>query len=272
MPIKKQQITAPRATSQTPRTNRSNTSMSMEETLVALIKRNEELVSLSKSKDEFIAITSHQLRTPATAVKQYLALLLEGYADPLTKDQKIFLEKAYENNERQLHIVDNILRVAQLDLNNIKLELHVTDLKKLLQETLESLAGLIDGRQQKIQLTMPEGPVRAKVDAANIKMAIENLIENASNYSLENSKIAIKLSQQKNGHIKIAIQDEGIGIKSSDFPKLFQKFSRLNNPASETVTGTGLGLYFCKKIIELHGGKIDVMSSIGRGSIFTITL
>src|SRR3954469_6461449 len=84
--------------------------MSMEEALAALIQRDEELISLSQSKDEFIAITSHQLRTPATGVKQYLGLLLEGYADPLTPNQRIFIEKAYENNERQLHIVDDILR------------------------------------------------------------------------------------------------------------------------------------------------------------------
>jgi signal transduction histidine kinase len=117
----------------------TNSLMSMEEALAALIQRNEELISLSQSKDEFIAITSHQLRTPATGVKQYLGLLLEGYSDPLTPGQRVFIEKAYENNERQLHIVDDILRIAQLDLDKIKLNPEMLDLSLLMQDAIESL-------------------------------------------------------------------------------------------------------------------------------------
>jgi signal transduction histidine kinase len=124
-------------------TRSSHNVMSMEEALAALIQRNEELISLSQSKDEFIAITSHQLRTPATGVKQYLGLLLEGYADPLSPNQKVFVEKAYENNERQLHIVDDILKIAQLDLDKIKLNPEIYDLKILIQAAIESLQSLL---------------------------------------------------------------------------------------------------------------------------------
>jgi signal transduction histidine kinase len=159
----------------------SSSLMSMEEALAALIQRNEELLSLSQSKDEFIAITSHQLRTPDTGVKQYLGLLLEGYADPLTPSQQVFIEKAYENNERQLHIVDDILRIAQLDLDKIKLKPQICDMGVLVQIAIESLQGKFKSKNQKVKYTMPQKPVLAKVDTEEFRLVIENLLENASN-------------------------------------------------------------------------------------------
>jgi signal transduction histidine kinase len=246
--------------------------MSMEEALAALIQRNEELISLNQSKDEFIAITSHQLRTPATGVKQYLGLLLEGYADPLTPSQKMFIEKAYENNERQLHIVDDILRIAQLDLDKIKLNPEVYDLGLLIQIALESLLGKFQRKDQKIKYIPPPEPVMAKIDTEEVRLVIENMLENASNYTPEKKTITIALSKTKKGEAKLSIKDQGVGINKQDIAKLFQKFSRINNPLSNTVNGTGLGLYFSKKIIELHGGRIQVRSTPGKSTTFTILL
>jgi signal transduction histidine kinase len=247
-------------------------SMSMEQALAALIQRNEELISLNKSKDEFIAITSHQLRTPATGVKQYIALLLEGYAEPLTENQRIFLEKAYENNERQLHIVDDILRIAQLDLDKVKLHLSTVKLDALLEAAIASMEAKFHLHKQTVKLTKPARRITLKLDAEQIRMAIENILENASNYTTEGKKITVSYAQPQNKEVRILIKDQGVGINKKDFPKLFQKFSRINNPLSNTVNGTGLGLYFSKKIIELHGGKINVRSTIDKGTTFVITL
>jgi two-component system phosphate regulon sensor histidine kinase PhoR len=246
--------------------------MSMEEALAALIQRNEELISLNTSKDEFIAITSHQLRTPATGVKQYLGLLLEGYADPLTPSQQTFIEKAYENNERQLHIVDDILRVAQLDLDKIKLNRELFDLGVIAQDAVDSLQGKFNRRRQKIRVNFPPEPVVAKVDIEELRLVMENMLENASNYSPEGKTITISLSTTKNQEARISIKDQGVGIEKQDIAKLFQKFSRINNPLANTVNGTGLGLYFSKKIIELHGGKVQVKSTPGKSTTFIIVL
>jgi signal transduction histidine kinase len=246
--------------------------MSMEEALAALIERNEELISLNQSKDEFIAITSHQLRTPATGVKQYLGLLLEGYADPLTPSQQTFIEKAYENNERQLHIVDDILRVAQLDLDKIRLNPGVCDLGSVVEEAVAALRGKLERKRQKAKVIKPAKPILAHVDAEELRLVIENILENASNYSPDGKIVTIKLDLTKNDEVKISIKDQGVGIDKQDVPKLFQKFSRINNPLSNTVNGTGLGLYFSKKIIELHGGRIQVRSSPGKSTTFTIFL
>jgi signal transduction histidine kinase len=103
-------------------------------------------------------------------------------------------------------------------------------------------------------------------------LVIENLLENASNYSPEHKNITVSLKSTKQGAAKIEIKDQGVGIEKQDIAKLFQKFSRINNPLSNTVNGTGLGLYFSKKIIELHGGKVMVRSTPGKSTTFTILL
>jgi two-component system phosphate regulon sensor histidine kinase PhoR len=246
--------------------------MSMEEALAELIRRNEELTSLNKSKDEFIAITSHQLRTPATGVKQYLGLLLEGYAEPLTENQRVFLEKAYENNERQLHIVDDILRIAQLDLDKIKLRLLPTDLNILAEKAITSLESKFHLHSQSVKLIKTDGPLIAIIDPEQMRMAIENILENASNYSADGKRVTVRITKLADNKARISIKDQGVGINARDISKLFQKFSRVNNPLSNNVNGTGLGLYFSKKIIELHDAKIDVRSATGKGATFSITI
>lgn len=251
---------------------RPKKTVSMEEALATLIRRNEELVSLNKSKDEFIAITSHQLRTPATGVKQYIGLLLEGYAEPLTPSQRVFLEKAYENNERQLHIVDDILRIAQLDLDKIVLQIAPVDIKEVVRDSVDALKAKLHNHSQTVKLSLPKEAITAEVDSEQLRMVIENLLENASNYSPEGTQISVKLKQLKKGDVQISVKDRGVGIAKADLSKLFQKFSRIDNPLSNSVSGTGLGLYFSKKVISLLGGDIKVKSVAAQGTTFTITL
>lgn len=237
-----------------------------------LKQKNRELLLLNRSKDEFIAITSHQLRTPATGVKQYIGLLLEGYGDPLSKNHKLFLEKAYENNERQLHIVDDILRVAQLDLDKVRLTIQTCDLYTLIEDAAASLSAKFKTRGQQVRISKPDTPMVASVDSGQIRLALENILENASNYSGDNSKISITLEKPTAKTVVIEITDKGVGIDPADFSKLFQKFSRIRNPRSNSTNGTGLGLYFTKKIITLHKGEITVKSALSKGTTFTITL
>lgn len=236
-----------------------------------LRRHNQELLTLNESKDEFVAIASHQLRTPATAVKQYLGLLLEGYAEPLTESQRLFLEKAYENNERQLRIVDEMLRVAQLDLNKMILKKRRFDIDKLIEEVVAGMRGQLKERRQTVRLNLPDEKVKYVADRERLKMVIENIVDNAVNYSGDGQTIDITL-RDKRETIEIAVKDRGVGIKHSDIPLLFRKFSRIQNERSDMVSSTGLGLYFSGKVTEMHGGHITVKSLPKRGSTFTIIL
>jgi len=228
-------------------------------------------LALERAKDEFVAIASHQLRTPATAVKQYVGLLLEGYSDPITANQRLFLERAYESNERQLQIVHEILKVTKLDLEKVVLNLEMYDIRHITGQAIATIKSSFDTKQQKVVIKEPDEPLMAKVDSDQLRAAIENLLENASNYTWPGKTITVS-SRRLKDRVRVAIKDEGVGIDAQDFPKLFQKFSRIPNPLSVEVSGTGLGLYWAARIIHLHGGYIHVASTAGRGSTFTINL
>jgi signal transduction histidine kinase len=118
---------------------------------------------------------------------------------------------------------------------------------------------------------MPSEPVFGNVDATQLSMVVENLLENASHYSPEDTEIALKLRVTPK-KIEIDVTDQGVGIPEEQMSKLFQKFSRLPNEFSVQVGGTGLGLYWASKIVKLHKGRINVSSRLGKGSTFTIAL
>ncbi|HKX73513.1 MAG TPA: HAMP domain-containing sensor histidine kinase [Candidatus Saccharimonadales bacterium] len=237
-----------------------------------LKSQNTELKELNKSKDEFIALASHQLRTPATGVKQYLGMILEGYVGPMLPAQEEFIVQAYESNERQLSTINDLLQIAQIDANKIVLDAVACDVTSLVKAVAKEQRGNIERRRQAIAMHQ-EGreKVTAWADPLRLRMVLDNLVDNASKYSRENTTITITVHATEKEAV-IQVTDQGIGIAERDFARLFQKFSRIDNPLSIVVGGNGLGLYLAKKIIDAHKGKIDVSSVLHQGTTFTIRL
>lgn len=234
-------------------------------------QRIDQLIELNRSKDEFIALASHQLRTPATAVKQYLGMVLQGYAGDVDEKQRTMLARAYESNERQINIVNDILRIARLDLDKIILHRHQIDVVELITAVIDDLEISLKPRRQTVIFNKPFAPIMISVDPENFRMALSNLLDNASKYTPDGKTITVTLSLGAK-QLKIAIQDEGVGIAAEDFSQLFKKFSRIDNPLSVKVGGNGLGLYWSHEIVSLHGGKISVTSVLDKGTTFTIQL
>jgi signal transduction histidine kinase len=235
-------------------------------------QRVHQLIEINRSKDEFIALASHQLRTPATAVKQYVGMILEGYAGPISPEQKRFLESAYESNERQIQVVNDILRVAKLDLKKISLKRIETDLGSLMESIIHDAASTFSSRDQSIEYKVPKKPVQAMIDTEYMRMALGNILDNASKYTPPGKAITVSVHLVPKDKAVVTIRDNGVGIAKHDMAKLFKKFSRIDNPLSVRVGGTGLGLYWSNEVIELHGGKIDVESEIGVGTTFRVQL
>jgi PAS domain S-box-containing protein len=228
-------------------------------------------VELERAKDEFISLASHQLRTPASAVKQYAGMLLQGYVGELADKQRSMIESIYESNERQIAIVNDLLRVAQVDAGKVHPKIVPTDLANLIKGVMSDLDTRFKAKNQKVTYLRPAKDLVVEVDPQLLRMVIENIIDNASKYTPADRNITVDLYKIKD-HISIAIRDEGVGIDEKDIPQIFQKFSRVPNPLSETVGGTGLGLYWAKRIVDLHNGKIQVSSKPGRGTTFIIQI
>jgi len=234
-----------------------------------LLRQQVELADLNSVKDEFISLASHQLRTPATGVKQFLGLLLEGYAGELSSQQKDYLQRAYDSNDRQIDLVNDLLRVAQIDAGKIILAKSSTDIINLTKDVVDEQIDSFKDRQQSLHLELPSSPLHAYIDQMRFRMVLENIIDNASKYTPHGGKINVTIHSDVN-RIYVKVADTGVGIDKESLAKLFMKFSRIPNELSEAVGGSGLGLYWAHKVMELHDGTIEVTSKPGEGTVFSI--
>jgi len=231
----------------------------------------EKVNDLNLAKDDLLSLASHQLRTPATGVKQYLGMVIQGYAGAVSDQQKKLLDKAYASNDRQLDVINEILHVAKIGAGRIVLAKQDTNIGDLVQDIVNEQMRDIARSKHKVTTQMPLKPIIINADAHMLRMAIENLVSNAIKYTPDGGKIKVSVVATRL-NVKIAIQDSGVGISPEDFPKLFQQFSRVPNEMGFQVSGTGVGLYLAKHLVELHGGKISVASKLGEGSVFVISL
>lgn len=229
----------------------------------------EKQLDIDSAKEDLISLASHQLRTPATSVKQYLGLVLEGYVGDITKEQEMMLTKANESNERQLAVVNQILNLSKLDNNSVTLKKIQVDLISLANDVILDQTLLLSDMD--VTVKPKESKIFADVDPLYMRMVIENLVTNAAKYSSTSTNIDIEISESQE-EFCVAIRDYGIGIESEDLDNLFVLFNRIDNDLTTNISGTGIGLYISKLIVNLHGGTIEVESVIGEGSTFKVCL
>ncbi|MBC7707760.1 PAS domain S-box protein [Polaromonas sp.] len=252
-------------------TNTLQRNNELEESTLLLKEQRAQLVALNNAKDDFIAIASHQLRTPATAVKQYLGLVLGGFTEPLTEVQHKYITTANDSNERQLNVITDLLKTAKIDSSRYVIRKERTPLASIIEAAITDMQLELDSRDQTVRYTTPKTPILVMVDRVEIKLVLINLLENASKYSYPQSEITVAVSK-RNGQVHIDITDNGVGVSHDNVEKIFDKFTRINNVLSDTVTGSGLGLYWVRKIVRLHDGDVKVISKLGAGSTFRVSL
>lgn len=221
---------------------------------------------------EMISLVSHQLRTPASAVKGFLSFVMDGYGGKLTKKQRTYIEKAYEENDIQIKLVDNILNVAKLDLKNISVNLERSDLSKIVQDVLDEHSVAFVSRDQEIDyMCYVKDPILS-LDPQLMRMVIDNLLSNASKYCGKGGVIKVSITGKKNT-MYLSIEDNGVGIAPKEQNKLFQRFYRVvAKIEGEYVEGSGLGLYLAKRLVEMHKGTLTLVSYPGEGTLLTVAL
>lgn len=223
------------------------------------------------AKDNLISLASHQLRTPATGVKQFVGMVLEGYAGKITSRQRSMLDKAYLSNERQLETINQILHVTKVDSGRMVIRKQKVDVVKIIDSVLGEYEQTLKSMKQVVTFKPHKKVIYLMADNQYLPIVIDNLISNASKYSPPDSPIEITVKQLAESVI-INVTDSGVGINSKDMHLLFQKFSRIQNILSVEAGGNGIGLYLCKEIVSLHGGSIAVESEVNHGTGFTVIL
>lgn len=226
-------------------------------------------LKVQAARDDLLALASHQLRTPATGVKQYLGIIRDDLAGEISPKQKKLIDKAYFHNERQLRIINDFLYMAKLDAERIIIHPRDFDLIELVDETLKNYDYKIKAKNLTIDRNMPAS-LSVNSDKQCIRMALENLISNACKYTRIGGKVKIQVAFD-DVTANVIIEDNGVGVRKSETKNLFKKFSRIDNPLSGQEGGSGIGLYIAKKLIELNHGEICYKAQ-PRGSKFVMEL
>jgi signal transduction histidine kinase len=236
-----------------------------------IIKGFEQVALLNKMKSEFISVASHQLRTPLSAMKWEIELLLSKLKEGLTPKQLEMIDKMSRSNERMIRLVNDLLDVIRLEQGRFSLLKEDLNLVDLIKEVIDDMAYLTKANNVKIEFLPGSKALEIKGDKKRIKMVVENLISNAVKYSLNGGNVKILVEIKKDSHI-VSIEDEGVGIPQKQQSHVFEKFFRSDNVIKYQTDGTGLGLYIAKKIVEQSGGKIWFKSKENIGSIFCFSL
>ncbi|MBF0398789.1 MAG: response regulator [Desulfobacterales bacterium] len=238
-----------------------------------LENKNIELTKLDKLKDEFLANTSHEFRTPLNAIAGLAESMIDGACGRLNKNQKETLEMIISSGKRLISLVNDILDFSKLKHKNLNLNLKSTDIRQIAEIIISFSKSLMGSKNLQIKNKISDNIPFVYGDENRLHQIFQNLIGNAIKFS-EKGEIIIsaQLSQTDIDMIEISVKDEGIGIAQDKQNMIFQSFTQADGSIEREYGGTGLGLSITKKLIELHGGKIWIESALGAGATFKFTL
>jgi len=236
------------------------------------IQRRQEIEKIDKAKSEFISIASHQLRTPLTAVKGYISMILEGTYGQLAEKQTRPLENVYQSNERLIRLVNDLLNLSRLDAGKIEFSPTLASLEEMVSSIVEELRINAEKKGLYMKMIKPsESLPKIMADQDKLRQVILNIVDNAIKYTKEGG-ITLELKKLDERE-EVRVSDTGEGIDKEELNSLFQMFSRATAGTQLHAEGTGLGLYVARQFIEMHGGKIWAESKgKGKGSAFIIQL
>ncbi len=222
---------------------------------------------MNKLRDDFIATLTHDLRTPLLAAIQTLKFFLDGTLGELNEKQEKFLDTMLNSNKDMLGLVNALLEVYKYESGQLVLCKDKFLLNDLIFSTMEELKSLAENK--KIKLTYKNEATEVFADKQEIRRVLANLLGNAINHTGENGEITVEI-KKSNENIFVSVQDTGVGIPQEDIPNMFLRFSQ--GTKNKRSTGTGLGLYLSRQIIEAHNGKISLKSELNKGSTFTFEI
>jgi two-component system, OmpR family, phosphate regulon sensor histidine kinase PhoR len=229
-----------------------------------------ELRRLERVRSEFVANVSHELRTPLTCIKGYLETLLDGALDDRAHARR-FLEVAGTHAERLDRLIDDLLELSNIESGR------VTMVPKRLElgDVVAGVAAMFERRtaqsRQTLDRVVPPG-LTVQADRDRLVQILVNLVDNAVKFTPESGRVGIEATPTPDGRVEIRVRDTGIGIPSTDLPRITERFYRVDKDRSREVGGTGLGLAIVKHLVQAHGGELHIESTLGQGTTVSFTV
>ncbi|KKU68414.1 MAG: Sensor protein resE [Parcubacteria group bacterium GW2011_GWA2_47_16] len=237
-----------------------------------LTHANDKLRELDERKSEFLSVVAHQLRTPLSGIKWTLSMIMNGELGPISNDQKVFIMKSYESNDRMIELVESMLHADRIDSGKFDFKPTPTQIFDLIDNVLYEVLPSAHKRGVQIKfngrdLSIPQ----LNVDQEKMRAVFQNLLDNAIKYSRAGGTVSIDITRDAE-KVKVAISDQGIGVPEDQKALIFSRFFRARNALKVETDGNGLGLFIVKSIIEKHGGKIWFESKENAGTTFYFTI
>ncbi len=236
-----------------------------------LTKANTKLKALDETKDDFISMASHQLRTPLTSVKGYVSMVLEGDVGKITKQQQQMLTQAFDSSQRMVYLISDLLNISRLQSGKFIIERTDCDLAKIIEEEINMVHETAQAREIKIHYEKPGHFPILSIDEIKTRQVIMNFLDNAIYYTLPGGEVNVSI-EDKDKTVELKVTDTGIGVPASVAHHLFTKFYRAENAKKARPDGTGLGLFMAKKVVIAQGGSIIFSTKENKGSTFGFSL
>lgn len=233
-------------------------------------KAEEKLKETMELKSQFISNVSHELRTPLTGMIEGLAIVLDEVVGPINENQRRFLDIAKRNAERLSGLINGLLDFQKLEAGRMKLDIQSNDIEKVLSEVHEIMALYAKKHDIDLWFASEENLPKAQFDRDKIIQVLTNLVSNAVKFTPKGGSVSVDVRKTGDDWVT-SITDTGIGIPKKALNKIFDRFYRVNRPG-EQIPGTGLGLAIVRKIVLMHGGRIEVQSQVDHGTTFTLFL
>lgn len=227
--------------------------------------------NVDRMKSEFISLASHQLRTPLSTVKIYSHMLLDGYMGPVNTEQQKTLRTIVRAANRMNRLISTLLNIASMESGVINVTSNRVNLSRLLDDTVEDLSLTASTKKIELVLAVPKTPIVLRSDPLIIKEVVSNLVSNAIKYTQSGGRVEVQVKNRRS-NIQIEVRDTGMGIPDSAKNQMFTKFFRGQNALKKETSGTGLGLYLVKGLVDALGGKIWFESKLNIGSTFFVSL
>jgi len=229
-----------------------------------------ELKRLDQIRRDFVANVSHELRTPLSILQGYIEVLLDEPETPREELARI-LSIMERHSKRLQRLVHDLLSLAQLESFQAKLELSVVRMDELFNNLIRDWKEKLSTKNLRVTVDSPSDALTLRADATRLEEVLHNLLDNAVKFSCENGQIHLR-AMRRGSEMVLSVADNGIGISKEHLPRIFERFYRADKARSRELGGTGLGLAIVKHIAQLHGGRVEAESELGRGTTIRVVL
>jgi signal transduction histidine kinase len=243
----------------------------LEESNRELNQANAQLRELSAMKEEFLALTTHDLRSPLTVISGVINFFTSGRLGDMTPEQKNMVSMMERNTQNLIELVNDLLDASKLESGTMRLDMATIELRGLVDELRQQMQPLAAEKEIALEASVPEELPPLRADRAKLRRVLVNLISNALKFTPRGGRVSVSAAPE-GSLVRVSVEDTGVGIPEDDVRDIFDKYAQARSRATRSEKGTGLGLYITRQLVELPGGHIEVHSEVGQGSTFSFTI